>query len=575
MIKNKSTYSYKFRSVGLTKSKFEQINLVCTDYLKLKNEVSKTVYDNHLEECLRIHNVKNKSSYKHAFSLKMRAIYTDEYLEKNDFHLTQSIIDSLYENVYTDYTNRVDSVFYKLSFEYRGEFDHYEFYKKTTKKHKEGDFKSIVYKIHTDENGEPLHGSAIRLARVLTYLCRYGNDNTLEYINDNYEKVSDEQKLLYDDVLYFCNKFSFERLMQLALSKRNRIFKRKITYRSKTFKGNARLENIIDYNKRYNSKINAFITLSWLGRGTKMHIPVSYSEFFYGDIKELNKRTRNHRYIVKVDEKTQSVTVILTKLKDRNYTDADPSYSNIAGIDVNYKHNMFTIYDGKQFYTFDYDRKLLKEYAYELKKIDRLKARDENYVIGKHKSRKLEHLSREMLAKERETIVSACKLLNSLNINHAAMEDLNRSFNKCYARDETVYDINYNRLFDFLHLSSLKDEFRHIAENYNICLSTVHAAYTSQQCSVCGCIDSDNRLSQENFCCIEDNQHSMNADENAAVNIRNRVFVTVLRNSLLQECSENVGKGVLEPKPMKRSKVKNTLLELRSVVYSDIDESKF
>ena len=130
-------------------------------------------------------------------------------------------------------------------------------------------------------------------------------------------------------------------------------------------------------------------------------------------------------------------------------------------------------------------------------------------------------------------------------------------------------------MFDFLHLSSLKDEFRHIAENYNICLSTVHAAYTSQQCSVCGCIDSDNRLSQENFCCVDDNQHSMNADENAAVNIRNRVFVTVLRNSLLQECSENVGKGVLEPKPMKRSKVKNTLLELRSVVYSDIDESKF
>ena len=63
-------------------------------------------------------------------------------------------------------------------------------------------------------------------------------------------------------------------------------------------------------------------------------------------------------------------------------------------------------------------------------------------------------------------------------------------------------------------------------------------------------------MSQENFCCVEDNQHSMNADENAAVNIRNRVFVTVLRNSLLQECSENVGKGVLEPKPMKRSKVK-------------------
>ena len=39
MIKNKSTYSYKFRSDGLTKSKFDQINLVCTDYLKLKNVI--------------------------------------------------------------------------------------------------------------------------------------------------------------------------------------------------------------------------------------------------------------------------------------------------------------------------------------------------------------------------------------------------------------------------------------------------------------------------------------------------------------------------------------------------------
>ena len=73
MIKNKSTYSYKFLSDRLTKSKFNQINLVCTDYLKLKNEVSDTVYNNHLEECLRIHNVKNKSSYKHAFSMKMLA----------------------------------------------------------------------------------------------------------------------------------------------------------------------------------------------------------------------------------------------------------------------------------------------------------------------------------------------------------------------------------------------------------------------------------------------------------------------------------------------------------------------
>ena len=87
MIKNKSTYSYKFLSDGLTKSKFDQINLVCTDYLKLKNEVSKTVYDNYLEECLRIHNVKNKSSYKYA-SVYIEHTFNENASLKLDLFLT-------------------------------------------------------------------------------------------------------------------------------------------------------------------------------------------------------------------------------------------------------------------------------------------------------------------------------------------------------------------------------------------------------------------------------------------------------------------------------------------------------
>ena len=67
MIKNKSTYSYKFRSDGLTKSKFDQINLVCTDYIKLKNEVSKTVFDNYLEEVNRGKGMKMSGKLKWYF----------------------------------------------------------------------------------------------------------------------------------------------------------------------------------------------------------------------------------------------------------------------------------------------------------------------------------------------------------------------------------------------------------------------------------------------------------------------------------------------------------------------------
>ena len=46
---------------------------------------------------------------------------------------------------------------------------------------------------------------------------------------------------------------------------------------------------------------------------------------------------------------------------------------------------------------------------------------------------------------------------------------------------------------------------------------------------------------------------------NAAKNIRNRVFVTVLRESLLKQ----LGNGAFEPKKLKREKVKEVLLSFR------------
>ena len=50
-----------------------------------------------------------------------------------------------------------------------------------------------------------------------------------------------------------------------------------------------------------------------------------------------------------------------------------------------------------------------------------------------------------------------------------------------------------------------------------------------------------------------------NADFNAATNIKNRVFVTVLRESLLKQLDN----GAYEPKKLKREKVKEVLLSFR------------
>ena len=54
-------------------------------------------------------------------------------------------------------------------------------------------------------------------------------------------------------------------------------------------------------------------------------------------------------------------------------------------------------------------------------------------------------------------------------------------------------------------------------------------------------------------------QKKDNADFNAAKNIRNRVLVTVLRESLLKQMNN----GAFEPKKLKREKVKEVLLSFR------------
>jgi hypothetical protein len=102
--------------------------------------------------------------------------------------------------------------------------------------------------------------------------------------------------------------------------------------------------------------------------------------------------------------------------------------------------------------------------------------------------------------------------------------------------------------------------FERISRKYDIAFSTVHPEYTSKTCSICGCIDDENRLSQEEFKCV-DCGYENNADLNAATNIKQRVSVTVLRDKLLKQTK--IGNNTFEPKALKKEKVKELLLSFR------------
>ena len=66
------------------------------------------------------------------------------------------------------------------------------------------------------------------------------------------------------------------------------------------------------------------------------------------------------------------------------------------------------------------------------------------------------------------------------------------------------------------------------------------------------------KINKDKFECIECG-YKDNADFNAAKNIRNRVLVTVLRESLLKQLDN----GAFEPRKLKRDKVKEVLLSFR------------
>ena len=208
--------------------------------------------------------------------------------------------------------------------------------------------------------------------------------------------------------------------------------------------------------------------------------------------------------------------------------------------------------------TYDYDRKLVNDFCKLSLSIDKLKEQNKEYKIGKRKQWKLDTLKSKMIKSEQQLIANMCKELHSQGVGHIVMENLDNGFSKCYAKDKDNDDINYNRKVKFLGLSSLKQEVEHIARKYDIAVSTVQPSYTSKMCPVCGCIDDDNRPNQETFECIKCG-HKDNADFNAAKNIRNRVLVTVLRDTLLKQLDN----GAFEPKKLKREKVKEVLLSFR------------
>ena len=521
-----SHYTKEFKSNDLTHLKYNELRVFAVALRDHRNSVSEYVNSNLMFFL---------DMSKLTFIKEMRARFKD---------IVPSSFDTqLYSLVYTAYANKFEAVSKRLRFE-KITYEGCEFYKRNTKKNRNGDFKRVVV---TKE--------ATGLSRTLTWLARYGSEGSMEYMKSVLLTCDGKKQAFYEMMLGVCERFTLPRLLRLAMQRRERAIRKysenPIEFKSLTFGGRSRKGDIIAYNSRFGSVINAFVSLSSLGRKS-FDIPVKFSKDWHGNMRDYRKKNPDYEYLVTFDERHREVSVLIAKPGMRYIPEAG---DNIVGIDVNVKHNLLSLSNGM---TVNYDRKLVADYCRFVLETDRLKERDKDYHIGRRRQIKMDALKRKMVKSEQESIAVLCKSLQAQGVNHIVMEDLDNGFGKCHVKDKENEDINFNRKVRFLGLSSLKQEVEHIARKYDIAVSTVQASYTSKMCPICGCIEDANRPNQETFECIECG-HKDNADFNAAKNIRNRVLVTVLRESLLKQLDN----CAFEPRKLKREKVKEVLLSFR------------
>ena len=527
-----SKYAMKFDSDSLTRKKYDELHEHAVYLRDFKNMVSQEVNDN-LLMYLDMHPLQ--------FLKEMRA--------KHKGKLSSCFDGKLYQQIIISYQNKFSTIQRKLTFE-KVSFKGFEFYKRNTKKHKKGGFKKGCIK-----------RKSTPLSVALSYLARYGSESTVEYINGQLDKVDEKKREFYENILRLCAKFGFERLLRLALAKRERVIgkysQKPIEFKSLTFSGRSRKQEIIAYNSHFGSRINSFVSLSGFEKKS-LHIPVKFSKDWHGRMQDYNQKPKNYEYTVTFNEHRKQVPVNLCKDGKRFIPEVDEN-SELIGVDVNVKHNLFALSDGT---TYDYDRELSEEFGKLSKHIDDVKkAKGKTYKIGKRKQRKLDALRLKMRKSNEQLIADMCKDLQAKCVTHIVMEDLDGKFGRCYVKDKTSGDIKYGRVASFINISSLKNEVEHIARKYGIAVSTVHASYTSKMCPDCGCIDDENRPEQETFDCIECG-HKANADVNAAVNIKNRVSEAVLREKLLKQLDN----GAFKPKTLKRERVKEVLLSFRTIL---------
>lgn len=514
--------SERYSSKYLNKGKHELLNAVFEEVKTLKNQYSKFLFNNLYEVFLnQSYQILSTKYWKQVSSL-----YPSTYLKSWN-------CQSIFQSVSQDYINRIKKHLSNLDLQVSIP-DNKGLVKLSISRYQKNVSKNEViihYKGDIKELKEPKHYTPLSKFIKYCIYCRIEN-NDIQIYNEDIRKQYD----------YYCQKFSKQRIVNLVSSIQQTLLskiKEPNDYQSSSFPIIHHIGPCICSDFIYDSTNSLYKYWCKIDLKNKqnIYIPLQVNEKYH----DFNK-IRKQQWIIKPSIKGNKIDIIGTKEVEKPIF---KEFNKVIGIDLNVKNN-FASCSNEQ--VFDYDRTYINEFCKQLKKFDKIGLKN----ISSKQKRKLEKLVRKNEWYFKSLIHDVLDELQSQGITDIVMEDLD-SFSASYTKNKE-FDIKYSRLNRLLRLSNIKNWFNQQAEKQGIRVHLTSAYYSSQQCSECGYISKDNRLTQEQFKCVNC-QHIDNADINASKNLELR-YTNVLLKSKLHILDEF---GRMIPKKFKKEVVKKIL----------------
>jgi hypothetical protein len=509
----KSTSSYSFYTKDINKNKYDEFVKKASDIRDFKNNLS-LEFSNNLVET----------------SEKSKIDLIKEYGSLKDNQFTNSVnirgqeLQKAVVDVITAYENKFSQVKSKMSFKVQSKIKITHYKRKTGSKNV-GDVKT--FEITT---------KSTPLTKCMTYLARYGFSGITSWLASKNEQNKEKAKF-YMDVHSNLIKFGEERLLSLAMSHRKRIVERynhPITFNSLSYRSCIQSEGILI--KNHNGYSNAVAVIPGMN-GRKIVVPTPFNAKHHGHLNQYKSKD----YLVLID--SERIRFILTKEVERNHATGNEEF---IGVDTNVKHNLFCTSIGEEI---DFDRTMFNGYISFLKKYNM-----KEHTRGQEKQFNLWQTRIQGMLKAKASELVELAIKN--NKNHIVMEDLS-SFGRSFIKSEELGGFKYSRLVRLLNLSSLNKLVRSICQKKGVQLTLIHSHYTSQACSCCGNITSENRKSQEEFKCVVCG-HTLNADLNSSINIHLFGQQEVLARLMLKEDSSSW----FVPKKLRKETIRSNLEDI-------------